>query len=203
MRYSQHHRAASRSSHRRDSGSAALSHRDVEQLYGSMKDARDHIAGMKSGSKLGGKAGELIEALEIGGGALATGLAAGYLGTANIPGTSIPAGLVAGAAGHALAIFGNLSDEVAEHVVALSNGAIAGYLALWGLGQGQQMAEAAGQPTGTVGINGAPPTIGCGPTGCGPTARAAMGPGGNTIGNANVRPWTEAEIAALYARRAA
>ena len=167
---------------------------------------RDHAAlsHARRDSGVSDKTSALVEAGETAAGALAVGLLAGRYGTANVPGTTVPLGLAAGVVGLGLSLYGVIPSKYADHAIALSSGALSGWMALYGLGMGQGMAEKAGQPTGTVAVGGLPgANVGCGPAlGCMPQGRAALGPVTPYAGR-NVRPLTEAEIAGIYARRAA
>lgn len=192
------------SKHRPKSSGVALTRRDVDQMYGTLRDAK-HALSSRDPAKSEGKAGQLVGGLESAGAALAVGVAAGRFGTTDIPGTGIPLGLSAAAAGFGALLLDWVPEKLADHVQSLAQGSLDGFVALWGLGQGQSMAEAAGAPTGTVAISGAPPArVGhCGPT-CPPEMsgvepRAAMPASGRV--RPNVKPWTEAEIAAFYARQ--
>lgn len=89
---------------------------------------------------------KLLAPLEVLAASVATGWVAGRLGTAGIGSTGIPAGLAVGAVGHALALSGFVPKTWTPHLQSLSNGAIAGWGALWGAGQGGQSAVAAGRP---------------------------------------------------------
>lgn len=182
--------------YRSSPGFGAITRRDVEDLYSRMRDSHEFIesrrdAGMKE------KTSRAIQSVETAAGAAGVGVLAGRLGTTSIGNTAIPLGLALGFAGHAAAFFG-LTGVATPHVQSLADGAIAGWIALWGAGQGTQMRQKAGLPIGpiTAGVS----STGC--VGCGPSmppsmpgyAPRMMGPGGFRPG---ARPLTEAELQAM------
>lgn len=173
----------------------------VRDLYGPMRDQAAHLKSARDGAR-GGATKKALEAGETAVAALATGVVAGRYGTANIPGTQIPGGLTVGAALMAGSIFGWVPPNYRDHAFRVGLGAFDAWVAMYGLGVGQQMAEKAGAPTGTVGIGGLPGAsgVGCGPAvGCPPQGRAALGPV-TPFRNRHIRPLTEAEVGGLYAR---
>jgi len=175
-----------RSSHR--SGLMAMSRRDVDSLYDSMRDAHSYIQSRRDGDGGAKKSvtNKVIQALEVGAGAVGVGLLAGRLQTTSIGSSGVPLGLALGFAGHAAAFF-DLAGKYDDHLVNLSNGAIAGWLTMWGAGQGMQMRQKANLPLGPI-TAGSLPT----PT---PTPRMMASPGFSPR-----RPLTEAELAAMGAR---
>lgn len=164
------------------SGMMAMSRRDVDSLYGSMRDAHHYIESRRDSS--GGKksvTSKVLGALEVGAGAAGVGLLAGRMQTTSIGNTGIPFGLALGFAGHAAAFF-DLAGKYDEHVHNLANGAIAGWLAMWGAGQGMKMREKAGLPLGPI------------------TAGTSGSPQQMMPGQPQRSPLTEAELAAMSAR---
>ena len=166
-----------------------LSRRDVGELYASSRDARKFVEQRRDPpSKSPGSLA--LQTLESGAGAVGVGMLAGRMGTTSIGATGIPLGLALGAAGHAAAFFG-LAGRYASHLHNLSNGAIDGWLALWGAGRGAQMRLQAGEP--------AAPIV----AGASPRAFAASRPlsefelRGMAGGRGPVQPLTEAELAAM------
>ena len=171
-------------------GVPILTRRDIEDLYPTMRETHDFIESKKNPERDPEKSmasNKILTGLEVGVGAIGVGMLAGRLGTTQIGNSGIPLGLVLGALGHGINAFG-LAGKYGDHVANVSNGAIAGWIALWGAGQGAQMRARAGQPTGI--IAGQLPQ-GLPPQGLPYSAPAQMGPA--PMHN-NVRPLTEAEL---------
>jgi hypothetical protein len=166
----------------------SLTRRDVDGLYAPLKTQHDYLASQRDPEPKRNTQSHLIQSGEVAAGAAALGLLAGRLGNANIGQTGIPIGLALGAFGHAVAFFG-FAGRYGEHVHNVSDGALAGWLTLWGAGQGTQMRLNAGGPAGptTSGVS----TGAC--AGCAPKqmAQGAQAP----------KPLTEAELQAIAQRR--
>lgn len=134
------------------SGLMSMSRRDADGLYAAMRDSNRYIKSARDSSSSSSKKSAMSigkEALEVGAGALGVGWLAGRLGTTSIGNTGIPLGLTAAVAGHALAyfnVFGKFSDDIHN----VSNGALAGWLAMWGAGQGTNSRQKAGLPIGPI-----------------------------------------------------
>lgn len=126
----------------------AMTRRDVEDLYPSMRDAHTYIESRRDPDKKS-MSSKLIQSLEVGAGAAGVGVLAGRLGTTSVGSTGIPLGLAIGAGAHALAFFG-LAGRYDNHVHNFADGALAAWLTMWGAGQGQQMRAKAGEPTGPI-----------------------------------------------------
>lgn len=131
----------------------ALTRRDIEDLYPSLRDAHQFIETQRSPEKTmvndKEKENQFIKGLATFAGAAGVGFLAGRTGSANIGTTKVPLGLVLGAAGYGLAYF-NLTGQFSKHVVNLSNGAFAGWGTLWAAGEGTRMREKAGGPAGPI-----------------------------------------------------
>lgn len=137
--------------------------RDIADARRAMRDTMDYLGEQKAASRDLGDLKEsasktVIEAAEVGLGAAAIGLAAGRLGTTSLGGSGIPLGLTLGVLGHAASMYG-LAGKWGPHLQNVSNGAIAGWLTLWGAGQGGQWRQRAGEPAGpiTSGVGHSPP----------------------------------------------
>jgi hypothetical protein len=165
-----------------------MSRRDIERLHDSMRDSHAYIQSARDGGGSSGKSttGKVLETLEVGAGAVGVGVLAGRLQTTSIGSTGVPLGLALGFAGHAAAFF-DLAGKYGEHLHNVSNGAIAGWLAMWGAGQGMQMRQKANLPLGpiTAGNNALAGVAA-------PRALHAPSPAS--------RPLTEQELAVLAAR---
>lgn len=141
--------------------STFLSRRDdVQDLYEPLRDVKSYVKAQRDSSKSSflperGPAQEAVTTLEVGAGSLLVGMLAGRMGTSQVKG--VPVGLALGALAHGAAFLG-LTGAAAEHVHNLGNGAIAGWLALYGAGQGTRMRQEAGQPIGAI-VAGANPAL--------------------------------------------
>lgn len=131
-----------------------MSRRDKEALHDTMRDAHSYLRSNRdvgsSGARKKTTLETVLEPIEIGGAAALIGIIAGRTGTTSIGSTGIPLGLVAGAIGHGLVAFDLLPEKANHHVQNVANGAIAGWTALWGAGQGLQMREKAGLAAGPI-----------------------------------------------------
>jgi hypothetical protein len=165
----------------------SMSRRDVDSLYDSMRDAHSYIQSARDGGGGSSKGivNKVVQALEVGAGAAGVGILAGRLQTTSVGNSGVPLGLVLGFAGHAAAFF-DLTGKYEEHVTNVANGAFAGWLAMWGAGQGLQMRQKAGLNIGPI------------TAGTAEQAPPQLGAGGVS---APSRALTEAELAALGARR--
>ena len=187
-----------------------LTRRDTDSIYGTMHDAQRMLARDPDTSV--GRTHRLFATGETFLAAVGVGALSARFGTANIPGTSIPFAPVVGIAGHVAAVFHReigIPDKAVEHMHNVSNGLIAGWGALWGMGVGAGMREKAGLAPTDVRVGGLPgmpaSTIGCGPTGCAQTASmhdASMRSSPMLAPpNPGVKPLSEVELAALYRRQ--
>lgn len=117
-------------------GLMSLSRRDMDDVYGSLRDQASWLQARKGVSPTA----NLVDRGRTGVGVLAGSMAVGYvsgrLGTGNIPGTRIPAGLVAGAAIQLAAAFLPLG-RFGEDLSNVGWGAMAGWGAMWTAGLGQ------------------------------------------------------------------
>ena len=179
-----------------------LTRRDTDDIYESMRDTHRMLARDASPSHEGAMS-RTIAAGEVFGASVLVGVLAARLGTANIPGTSIPLAPVAGLIGHAAALFHReigIPEKAVDHLHNVSNGLIGGWGTLWGMGLGAGMREKAGLAPTDVRVGGLPgmpsQTIGYGP-GCNGGAPPMM----NAPTNIS-RPLGEAELAAMYRRAA-
>ena len=187
------------------SGAMQMSRRDVEDLYSSMRDARQYIEAQRDPQRSRpSMTDRLVRSAEVGAGAAGVGLLAGRLGTTQIGNTGIPMGLALSAAGHAVAVFG-LAGRFDEHVSNLADGALAGWLTMWGAGQGRGMRERAGMPVGPItaghdsmGAVGCPPEYYRQPAQMMP-ANARPGEWMLGINGGQERPLTEAELQIMAA----
>jgi hypothetical protein len=165
----------------------SMSRRDVDSLYDSMRDAHSYIQSRRDGNSGGSRKSvtdKVVETLEVTAGAVGVGVLAGRLQTTSVGTSGVPLGLAIGFAGHAAAYF-DLLGKHSDHLSNFANGAIAGWAAMWGAGQGLQMRQKAGLGTGPITAgNREPPQL---------QARVQTSP-------AAARPLTEAELAAMAAR---
>lgn len=175
----------------------SLTRRDVGEVYDSMRDANRMLASRDAGRSALARTlepsadtvtGRAVASTEVLAAAVAMGVLAARTGSANIPGTSIPAGPVIWLAGQAIAAFDRdigLPEWVGPHAATFGTGALAAWGTLWGMGLGAGMREKAGLAPTDVRVGGLPggsgAAIGCGPSGM-----------------CDVRPIGEAEMAALY-----
>ncbi len=181
---------------------AHLTRRSVDDVYTTMRDGHRLIGSSRDGGgeRVGGVLPRAIEGAEVLGGSVLIGILAARLGTANIPGSSIPLGPVLGILGHAAALFNEeigIPGSYVDHLHNVSNGFIGGWGALYGLGVGQGMREKAGLPPADVKVGGlpgsAPATVGCSTTmGCPSPQMGAAPP--------RVKRLNEVELASLYRR---
>lgn len=173
----------------------AITRRDVDSLYGSMRDAHGYIQSQRDNGKSRTKdiGGRLLKAGEVAAGAATVGLLVGRLNHWNIPNTPIPVGLAIGAAGHLIDFFG-VAGDYGAHVANFADGAFASWATMLGAGYGTQMRQKAGlaTPPITAGRMGG---IGC----CGDDKPAypqlAARPQYNTVPRPT--PMTEAELVAM------
>jgi hypothetical protein len=167
-----------------------LSRRDVGELYPSLRDQYKYLESRRDPADKKGVAEHLVQTGEVAAGAAGVGLIAGRLGSASLGNTGIPIGLALGALGHAAAFFG-VTGRFSDHIHNLSDGAIAGWVALWGAAQGGQMRQQASETGGGTVVAGAPPQA---------TAQPNAAPPQLTQGNVN-RFLTEAELQAIAQKR--
>jgi hypothetical protein len=182
-----------------------LTRRDTDSIYGTMHDAQRMLS--RDPETSSGETHPLFATGETFLAAVGVGALSARLGTANIPGTSIPLAPVVGIVGHVAAVFHReigIPKKAVEHMHNVSNGLIAGWGALWGMGIGAGMRERAGLAPTDVRVGGLPgmpaSTIGCGPAGCMQNASMQSAPmlAPPTPG---VKPLSEVELAALYRRQ--
>lgn len=144
-----------------------MSRRDKEALHDTMRDAHSYLRSNRdagsSGARKKSTLETVLEPIEIGGAAALIGVIAGRTGSTSIGSTGIPLGLVAGAIGHGLVAFDLLPEKANHHVQSVANGAIAGWTALWGAGQGLQMREKALGTAGPIVSGRGPDAIGHAP----------------------------------------
>lgn len=184
-----------------------LTRRDASSIYGTMHDTQRMLA--RDPDTSSGHVGRAISAGESFLAAVAVGAVAARFGTANIPGTPIPAAPVVGILGHLAGVFHRevgIPEKAVPHIQSVSTGLIDGWGAIWGLGLGAGLRERAGLAPTDVRVGALPgmtsTSIGCGP-GCGGNAQSASMQGAPMQLSASVRrPLTEAEQAALYRRGA-
>jgi len=125
--------------------------RDVERLYAPMRDAHRFLEARDPPPKRS-TTDNLLAGFEVAAGAAAVGFLAGWTGGPDILGTGIPLGLSLGLLGHALTLLDVVPAGLEDHVHNVSNGAIAGWAAIWALGEGAvaardaQRGAAAGLP---------------------------------------------------------
>lgn len=181
------------------SGLMSMSRRDVDSLYDSMRDAHSYIQSRRDGaSGEKGVTNQIVQALEVGAGAAGVGVLAGRLQTTSIGDSGVPLGLALGFAGH-LASFFDIFGQYSGHVQNLSNGAIAGWMAMWGAGEGKKLREKAGLATGPIIAGALPPAQSAYPY----SPASVQGPPIQLQAPSVPQrgPLTEAELAALMARR--
>lgn len=154
-----------------------ITRRDLDEAYGSMRDAHSYIQRYKSQGE--SVTGQLVKTLLTGAGAVSVGVASGRLGALHLNGSSIPLDLAGGVLGHLGAFFG-LAGKYSEHLHDFSNGVLAGYLTKWGIGFGTEMRRQAGLPPVMTVVAGSEP---------GRLPSAAVGAG--------AQPLTEAELTAM------
>lgn len=125
-----------------------LSRRDLDERYGpAMRDVKRYVSSARDSSSTSKDVANIAtDAVGVGVGAAAIGALAGRMGTTEISG--VPIGLAAGVAGHVASYFA--PSWLSGHLHNVSNGAIAGWLTLWGAGQGTRMRQAAGEPIGPI-----------------------------------------------------
>lgn len=118
----------------------ALSGRDQNDLFGSLRDQQQYLMARRDAAKdKKSVTHRLVDTLEVGAGAAGIGVLSGYLGTTSFGQSGIPIGLALGAAGHVVSVLGILPEGYGRHISNVSDGFIAGWLAMWGAGQGSQM----------------------------------------------------------------
>src|SRR5882724_8544883 len=120
----------------RSRGIMSLSRRDMDDVYGSLRDQNAWMQARRDPNRTS-YAERAAGFAEVLGGSMAVGYLAGRLGTGNIPNTSIPLGLAAGAAIHLAAAFLPLG-KMADHLAQVGNGAAAGWGSMWAAGLGQK-----------------------------------------------------------------
>ncbi len=181
--------------------------RDTDSIYDTMRDTERMLS--RDPDRMSGHAGRAIAAGETFLASVAVGVVSARLGTANIPGTSIPAAPILGILGHVAGTFHQklrIPEKAVEHLHNVSNGLIAGWGALWGLGLGAGLRERAGLAPTDVRIGGLPgmpdTTIGCGSGGCSPAPSASVQSTPMLASAPGLKPLGEAELAALYRRAA-
>lgn len=137
----------------------AMTRRDVQDLYSSMRDAQSYIHSRRdSGGMKKDMPKALFRTAKVGAGSALVGYLAGRMGTASVgPGAGVPLGLVAGFGGHLLSFFDILPSWLSPHVADVSDGAIAGWTTMWGAGQGTSARQAAGKPVGPIAAGLLPP----------------------------------------------
>lgn len=145
----------------------ALSRRDVDGVLPTMRDAHRYLHQSRDASPSKSTSAVLAIA-ETGAAAAATGFLAGRLGSTAIAG-GIPLGLLLAGAGYASTAIGWVPSAAQPHVQNLSNGALAGWLAMWGAGTGAQMRAAAG------GMNAGAPIVAGEPRQVGPSQPYIVG----------------------------
>ena len=128
-----------------------MSRRDVQSLYGSLRDQDEFLESRRGRDPQGPirqrtVTEKVVETVEIAGTAAVIGVIAGRAGTPNFGSTPIPVGLTVGLAAHVANMFDVVPASWVPHVHNIANGAIAGWAAVWGAGQGAAMALRAGQP---------------------------------------------------------
>lgn len=194
----------SKASRRSSEPEMRLTRRDTDDIYDSMRDTHRMLARDPDSSRDGAMS-RVVAAGEVFGASALVGVIAARLGTANIPGTSIPLAPVVGLFGHVAAVFHReigIPEKATSHMHNVSDGLIGGWGALWGLGLGAGLREKAGLPPTDVRVGGLPgmpaQTIGGGPAGvCAGTPMMSAPSNINTV-----RPLGEAELAAMYRRAA-
>jgi hypothetical protein len=136
-----------------------LTRHDVDDVkHSSLRDAHRYLESRRDSSSASKNLGKsFLTALETAAGAGAVGWLAGRMGTTSIGTSGVPLGLVAGAAGHALTVFGLLDSKWDAHIQNVSNGAISGWTALWAAGQGSQSRAKAGGVAGPITAGSPPP----------------------------------------------
>lgn len=184
---------------RRDRGSRERieAERTLRDSMGYLEKRRDEAKPFKTPSKAN-VTKTLLEAAEVSAGAAATGWLAGRMGTTSIVG-GIPLGLAIGVAGHAAAMFGLFGDKYDGHISNVANGALAGWLALWGAGQGGQSRANANGGAAPVVAGALPDRVGAAPAY--PSPPAPLPPrqmnGFNPFSSQQPLPLSEAELQAM------